>query len=221
MWKRIRSVGQQLEIQRRRWLYADGAPLYMKKAASFFFFTQKISTHLLHSLHIVSVYTGATSVTFESCLQTQQRSMISLTHLFLLYGPKTWLIGYMIHSGKMFLSCLEFLLECVNGIGDDYTGTKERTKTGKLCQRWDAKFPHRPKYLFTDRTSIAHTVFFHFRSFISNCSLSCLLKFLTSDPSPQRLGLKLLQKSWFGFPRTLVLHHWPRNPLGALQCAQL
>uniref|UniRef100_A0A671V2D1 Plasminogen n=1 Tax=Sparus aurata TaxID=8175 RepID=A0A671V2D1_SPAAU len=38
----------------------------------------------------------------------------------------------------------EYLLECVNGIGTDYRGTKSRSKTGKTCQRWDAKYPHRP-----------------------------------------------------------------------------
>ncbi|XP_069028459.1 plasminogen [Embiotoca jacksoni] len=38
----------------------------------------------------------------------------------------------------------EYLLECVNGIGTDYRGTKTKTKSAKLCQRWEAKFPHRP-----------------------------------------------------------------------------
>ncbi|XP_069370993.1 plasminogen [Paralichthys olivaceus] len=38
----------------------------------------------------------------------------------------------------------EYLLECVNGLGTDYRGTKSRSKSGKTCQRWDAKFPHRP-----------------------------------------------------------------------------
>uniref|UniRef100_A0A3Q1ASI9 Plasminogen n=1 Tax=Amphiprion ocellaris TaxID=80972 RepID=A0A3Q1ASI9_AMPOC len=40
----------------------------------------------------------------------------------------------------------EFLLECVNGIGTDYRGTKAKTKSEKVCQRWQAKYPHRPKY---------------------------------------------------------------------------
>ncbi|XP_056873094.1 plasminogen isoform X1 [Takifugu flavidus] len=39
-----------------------------------------------------------------------------------------------------------YLLECVNGIGTDYRGTKSRTKTGKLCQRWGVNSPHRPNY---------------------------------------------------------------------------
>uniref|UniRef100_A0AAQ5Y9M3 Plasminogen n=1 Tax=Amphiprion ocellaris TaxID=80972 RepID=A0AAQ5Y9M3_AMPOC len=38
----------------------------------------------------------------------------------------------------------EFLLECVNGIGTDYRGTKAKTKSEKVCQRWQAKYPHRP-----------------------------------------------------------------------------
>ncbi|XP_056150795.1 plasminogen [Lampris incognitus] len=37
-----------------------------------------------------------------------------------------------------------FLQECVNGLGLDYRGTKSKTKSGKTCQRWEAKFPHRP-----------------------------------------------------------------------------
>ncbi|KAL7388719.1 hypothetical protein ABVT39_019576 [Epinephelus coioides] len=37
-----------------------------------------------------------------------------------------------------------YLLECVNGIGTDYRGTKSKTKTGKICQRWEANYPHRP-----------------------------------------------------------------------------
>ncbi|KAF6723175.1 Plasminogen [Oryzias melastigma] len=38
----------------------------------------------------------------------------------------------------------DYLLECVNGLGTDYRGTKAKTKSGKACQRWDARFPHRP-----------------------------------------------------------------------------
>ncbi|XP_068198816.1 plasminogen [Antennarius striatus] len=39
-----------------------------------------------------------------------------------------------------------FLLECVNGNGRDYRGTKSKTKTGKTCQKWAASYPHRPNY---------------------------------------------------------------------------
>lgn len=41
----------------------------------------------------------------------------------------------------------EYLLECVNGIGMDYRGTKSKTKSGKACQRWEGTFPHVPKYI--------------------------------------------------------------------------
>lgn len=48
-----------------------------------------------------------------------------------------------------FLVFLVYLLECVSGIGSDYRGTKSKTKTGKTCQSWESKFPHRPKYVHT------------------------------------------------------------------------
>ncbi|KAJ8396209.1 hypothetical protein AAFF_G00020760 [Aldrovandia affinis] len=38
----------------------------------------------------------------------------------------------------------EYLIECKNGIGSDYRGTKHKTKTGKLCQRWASSYPHKP-----------------------------------------------------------------------------
>ncbi|CAL1586589.1 unnamed protein product [Knipowitschia caucasica] len=37
-----------------------------------------------------------------------------------------------------------YLLECVNGLGTDYRGTKTTTKSGKTCQRWRTKSPHVP-----------------------------------------------------------------------------
>uniref|UniRef100_A0A8D0D9T1 Plasminogen n=1 Tax=Sander lucioperca TaxID=283035 RepID=A0A8D0D9T1_SANLU len=39
-----------------------------------------------------------------------------------------------------------YLLECVNGVGSDYRGTKSKTKTGTNCQNWGAKYPHRPNF---------------------------------------------------------------------------
>uniref|UniRef100_A0A3B4F895 Plasminogen n=1 Tax=Pundamilia nyererei TaxID=303518 RepID=A0A3B4F895_9CICH len=41
----------------------------------------------------------------------------------------------------------EYLLECANGIGTDYRGTKSRTKSELVCQRWDASYPHRPNFM--------------------------------------------------------------------------
>uniref|UniRef100_A0A3B1JB59 Kringle domain-containing protein n=1 Tax=Astyanax mexicanus TaxID=7994 RepID=A0A3B1JB59_ASTMX len=47
-----------------------------------------------------------------------------------------------------------YLLECVIGIGTDYRGTKSKTKSGTLCQRWESTFPHKPKYVFFLKLSI-------------------------------------------------------------------
>ncbi|XP_072512606.1 plasminogen [Salminus brasiliensis] len=44
----------------------------------------------------------------------------------------------------------EYLLECVIGVGSDYRGTKAKTKSGILCQRWESTFPHKPN--ITPRT---------------------------------------------------------------------
>ncbi|XP_059211902.1 plasminogen isoform X2 [Centropristis striata] len=44
----------------------------------------------------------------------------------------------------------DYLLECVNGNGKDYRGTKSKSKTGKVCQRWAAKYPHRPNFVPED-----------------------------------------------------------------------
>ncbi|XP_020492698.1 plasminogen [Labrus bergylta] len=39
-----------------------------------------------------------------------------------------------------------YLLECVNGLGTDYRGTKSKTMTGKACQRWEAQYPHKTNF---------------------------------------------------------------------------
>uniref|UniRef100_A0A3Q3XDI1 Plasminogen n=1 Tax=Mola mola TaxID=94237 RepID=A0A3Q3XDI1_MOLML len=39
-----------------------------------------------------------------------------------------------------------YLLECVNGIGAEYRGTKSKTESGKMCQRWAGTVPHKPNY---------------------------------------------------------------------------
>lgn len=64
-----------------------------------------------------------------------------------------------------FLSCPAYLLECVNGAGTDYRGTKSKTKTGKICQKWAAKYPHRPKYVFMHLHVKLHITSYPFLSF--------------------------------------------------------
>ncbi|XP_062858491.1 plasminogen [Trichomycterus rosablanca] len=44
----------------------------------------------------------------------------------------------------------EYLRECVSGIGTDYRGTISKTKSGRMCQRWESFFPHKPN--ITPRT---------------------------------------------------------------------
>lgn len=76
----------------------------------------------------------------------------------------------------VFLYCLVYLLECVNGLGTDYRGTKAKTKSGKECQRWLAKVPHRPKYVYTSLLLCRFTyyiIFFYNFSYISFLCVCC------------------------------------------------
>ena len=82
------------------------------------------------------------------------------------------------------LSCLEYLLECVNGIGTDYRGTKAKTKSGKTCQEWEAKYPHRPKYVFTHCQFISYITSYLFISLLYNFSL-CVCCSMTPQTHPR------------------------------------
>ncbi|XP_049913459.1 apolipoprotein(a)-like isoform X27 [Epinephelus moara] len=39
-----------------------------------------------------------------------------------------------------------YILECTFGTGKQYRGTKSKTKTGKTCQSWAARYPHTPNF---------------------------------------------------------------------------
>ncbi|KAM5228809.1 plasminogen [Ctenodactylus gundi] len=40
----------------------------------------------------------------------------------------------------------QYLLECKTGNGKNYRGTMSKTKSGLVCQKWSATFPHKPKF---------------------------------------------------------------------------
>ncbi|XP_062953943.1 plasminogen [Cynocephalus volans] len=46
-----------------------------------------------------------------------------------------------------------YLLECRTGNGKNYRGTTSKTKTGVVCQKWSASYPHRPNYSPTTHPS--------------------------------------------------------------------
>ncbi|XP_066533081.1 plasminogen-like [Hoplias malabaricus] len=53
-------------------------------------------------------------------------------------------------TGMVLFEKKAYLLECVIGTGTDYRGTKTKTKSGILCQRWEGTYPHIPN--ITPRT---------------------------------------------------------------------
>lgn len=83
----------------------------------------------------------------------------------------------MLTVSSVLLLCPEYLLECVNGIGTDYRGTKSKTKTGKTCQRWAASYPHRPKCVLACENICLHHaprsfIPFHNKSMSVCCSFT-------------------------------------------------
>ncbi|XP_014833442.1 PREDICTED: plasminogen-like isoform X3 [Poecilia mexicana] len=55
--------------------------------------------------------------------------------------------GTVVHRASSILyERIDFLLECVEDNGTDYRGKQAKTKSGKLCQRWDADTPHNPMF---------------------------------------------------------------------------
>lgn len=84
-----------------------------------------------------------------------------------------------------------YLLECVNGIGTDYRGTKSRTKTGKICQRWTASYPHNPKCV------LPHIKNLHFTFYVTHVDPLCVT--LHCDPcsfTPQNKPLADLESNF-------------------------
>uniref|UniRef100_A0A8C5PUH9 Plasminogen n=1 Tax=Leptobrachium leishanense TaxID=445787 RepID=A0A8C5PUH9_9ANUR len=45
---------------------------------------------------------------------------------------------------ELIINDLEFLEDCIQGIGKDYRGTETKTHSGKTCQDWTSTVPHLP-----------------------------------------------------------------------------
>lgn len=92
----------------------------------------------------------------------------------------SWLIAVTLFNTMLIVSvdclffkfCLGYLMECVNGLGTDYRGTKSQTKTKKTCQRWAGRYPHKPKYAFIIRSlcTITMSPFISFTAHFFNVS---------------------------------------------------